>query len=169
MNLEAELAALKTHNRDLPLPERVELSCRLAKQLEKVGKYEAAFEALNEFWPDRKESPKVEGLDDLHRAELLLRIGAVAGWLGSTDQSADGQEFAKNTLTISIDIFERLEKAERVSEARGDLALCYYREGSFDEGRVQLRTALHLLPDGNEDLETILSIRSATIKDRTPR
>ena len=39
MNLEAQLAALKTENRNLPLTERATLSCGLAKQLEKVGKY----------------------------------------------------------------------------------------------------------------------------------
>ena len=99
----------------------------------------------------------------------MLRIGAIAGWLGSTDQIAGGQETAKNILTRSIDIFEGLGKAERVSEARGDLALCYYREGSFDEARVQLRTALHILPEGNDDLEAILLIRAGIIEERTRR
>ncbi len=169
MNLEAQLTALKTENRNLPLTERATLSCRLAKQLEKVGKYEAAYEALNEFWPDRNESPKVGGLDDRQKADVLLRIGAIAGWLGSTDQTAGGQETAKNILTRSIDIFEGLRKAERVSEARGDLALCYYREGSFDEARVQLRTALHILPERNDDLEAILLIRAGIIEERTRR
>src|SRR5574341_631644 len=158
MDLEAQLTALKTQNRDLSLTARAELSCNLSKQLEKAGKYEAAYEALSEFWPNRNESPKIEELDEFQKAEILLRIGAIAGWLGSTDQTSDGQEIAKDIITRSIEIFERLQKTENVSEARGDLALCYYREGSFDEARVQLRTALHLLPDGNDDLEAILLI-----------
>lgn len=169
MNLEAELAALKTQNRNLPLTERAVLSCRLAKQLEKVGKYELAYEALAEFWPERDASPKVDGLEPLQQAEVLLRIGAIAGWLGSTDLIASGQETAKNILTISIEIFESLEKTDNLSEARGDLALCYYREGSFDEARVQVRTALHILPDGNDDLEAILLIRAGIIEQRTRR
>src|SRR6266436_789196 len=169
MNLEAQLTALKTQNRSLPLTEQAALSCSLAKQLEKVGKYELAYEALDEFWPDRSESPRLSGLDDIQKAEVLLRIGAIAGWLGSTDQTAGGQETAKNLLTRSIDIFERLGKVERVSEARGDLALCYYREGSFDEARVQLRTALHILPEGNHELEAILLIRAGIIEERTRR
>jgi CheY-like chemotaxis protein len=169
MSLEAQLTALKTQSRDLPLAERATLSCRLAKQLEKVGKYELAYEALSEFWPDRNESPKLGGLDDGQKAEVLLRSGAVAGWLGSTDQTAGGQEIAKDILTRSVDIFERLRKTECVSEARGDLALCYYREGSFDEARVQLRTALHILPEGNDDLEAILLIRAGIIEQRTRR
>jgi CheY-like chemotaxis protein/tetratricopeptide (TPR) repeat protein len=168
MNLEAQLTALKTQNRNLPLTERAILSCRLAKQLEKLGKYDLASEALAEFWPDRNE-PNVNGLDGIQQAEVLLRIGAVAGWLGSTDQTAGGQETAKNILTISIELFEQLEKADKVSEARGDLALCYYREGSFDEARVQLRTALHILPEGNDDLEAVLLIRAGIIEERTRR
>jgi CheY-like chemotaxis protein/tetratricopeptide (TPR) repeat protein len=169
MNLEAELATLKTQSRKLPFAERAALSCRLAKQLEKVGKYELAREALVEFWPDRNESPKLNGLDALQQAEVLLRIGAIAGWLGSTDQIAGGQETAKNILTISIELFEQLETADKVSEARGDLALCYYREGSFDEARVQLRTALHILPEGNDDLEAVLLVRAGIIEERTRR
>ena len=169
MNLDAQLTALKTENRNLPLTERVTLSCRLAKQLEKVGKYELAYEALSEFWPDRSESPRLDDLDDAQKAEVLLRIGAIAGWLGSTSQTAGGQETAKNILTGSIDIFEGLRHDDRVAEARGDLALCYYREGSFDEARVQLRTALHILPDGNDDLEAILLIRAGIIEERTRR
>jgi CheY-like chemotaxis protein/tetratricopeptide (TPR) repeat protein len=169
MDLEAQLAAYKTQNRDLPLAERAALSCSLAKQLEKLGKYELAYEALGEFWPDRNESPTLGGLDEIQKAELLLRIGAIAGWLGSTDQIAGGQETAKNILTGSIEIFEGLGKVERVSEARGDLALCYYREGSYDEARVQLRTALHILTEGNDDLEAILLIRAGIIEQRTRR
>jgi len=169
MNLEAQLTALKTQNRDLPLADRAAVCCSLAKQFEKLGKYELAYEALGEFWPDRNESPTLGSLDEIQKAELLLRIGAIAGWLGSTDQIAGGQETAKNILTRSIDIFEGLGTVERISEARSDLALCYYREGSFDEARVQLRTALDILPEGNDDLEAIVLIRAGIIEERTRR
>lgn len=169
MNLEAQLTALKTQNRDLPLAERATLSCHLAKQLEKIGKYELAYEALSEFWPNRDDSPHLDGLDETQKAEVLLRIGAIAGWLGSTDQTAGGQETAKNILTRSIEIFERLEKADRLAEARGDLAICYHREGAFDEARVQLRTALQILPERNNDLEAILLIRAGIIEERARR
>src|SRR5260221_13514598 len=128
MNVEAQLTALKSQNIGLPRAEGADLSCRLAKQLEKAGKYELAYEELSEFWPDRNEPPKLDELDEHDRAQLLLRIGAIAGWLGSTDQTAGGQETAKNIITGSIEIFERLRESEKVSEARGDLALCYYRE-----------------------------------------
>jgi tetratricopeptide (TPR) repeat protein len=169
MNLEAQLTALKTQNRNLPLSERATLSCRLAKQLEKIGKYELAYEALSEYWPNRNESPHVDGLDETQKAEVLLRIGAIAQWLGSTDQAAGGQETAKNILTRSIEIFEGLQKFEKVSEARGDLALCYHREGAWDEARIQLQTALQILPERNNDLEAVLLIRAGIIEERTGR
>jgi CheY-like chemotaxis protein/Tfp pilus assembly protein PilF len=169
MNLEAQLTALKTQNRNLPLSERATLSCRLAKQLEKIGKYELAYEALSEYWPNRDESPHVDGLDETQKAEVLLRIGAIAQWLGSTDQTADGQETAKNILTRSLEIFEGLQESEKVSEARGDLALCYCREGAFDEARIQLRTALQILPEPNNDLGAVLLIRAGIIEERTGR
>jgi CheY-like chemotaxis protein/tetratricopeptide (TPR) repeat protein len=164
MNLEAQLTALKSQNRDFPLTERVRASCSLAKKLEKVGKYELAFEALHEFWPDRDQMPNLTGLDDIQQAEVLLRIGAIAGWLGSTNQTAGGQEKAKDLLTTSVEIFERLHNLAKAAEARGDLALCYWREGSYDEARVQLRTALHVLPESNDELRAILLIRAGIVE-----
>lgn len=169
MNLESKLTALKHRNSDLPLAERAELSCRLAKQFERTGEYEAACEALGEFWPKRDEPPKLDGLDELTTAEVLLRVAALAGCLGSADQTEGSQEAAKNLITHSIEIFEKLGQPARAAEARGDLALCYWREGSYDEARVQLRSALHLLPEGNDELRAILLIRAGIIEERTQR
>ncbi len=169
MKLEAQLAALKTQSRHLPIAERAQLSCRLAKQLEKAGEYQAACDALDEFWPDRNQAPRLDNLSQSASAEILLRVGALAGWLGGADQTAAGQETAKDLLTKSIEIFEQLREPEKAAEARGDLALCYWREGSFDEGRVQLRTALNLLPEGNDELRAILLIRAGIIEERSRR
>src|SRR5216683_2814252 len=142
MNLESQLTALKNQSRELALGERAQLSCRIAKQLEKAGEYEAAREALGEFWPQRNGQPKVEGLDEPTKAEVLLRVGALAGWLGGANQTEGSQENAKNLITQSMEIFEKLGESARVAEARGDLALCYWREGSFDEGRITLANAI---------------------------
>jgi hypothetical protein len=62
MNLMSQLTPSGTESRDLTIDERAELACRLAKQLERVGEYEAASEALSEFWPERVGSANVEGL-----------------------------------------------------------------------------------------------------------
>src|SRR5258707_11466931 len=98
MNLEAQLAGLKSQSADLTLAERAELSCRLAKRLEKIGEYDAGCEALAEFWPDRNAPPKLDDLNELTKAEVLLRVGALAGWLGSADQTEGSQETAKDLI-----------------------------------------------------------------------
>src|SRR2546426_12801025 len=99
MNLEPQLNTLKHDSRDLTLAERAENSCRIAKQREKAGEYEAACEALAEFWPGRSGLPRLEGLDEPGRAAVLLRVGALAGWLASTNETEISQETAKNLIT----------------------------------------------------------------------
>src|SRR2546428_12406068 len=124
MDLERQLTALKQHGADLPLTERALLACRLAKQLEKAGQYESACEALEEFWPDREQVPQLDALEDLTKAEVLLRVGTLAGWQGGAQQRVGSQEAAKNILTQSIEIFERHHTYVKAAEARSDLALC---------------------------------------------
>lgn len=164
MDLDANLAALKNQSHHRTLAERAQLSCNLAKQLEKAGDYDAAREALAEFWPDRHEPPSVEGLDEPTRAEVLLRVGGLVGWLGSADQTSGGQERAKDLITRSIEIFSELEQADRIAEARADLALCYWREGAFDEARITLDDALKSLGDDQGDLRACTLIRSGMVE-----
>lgn len=169
MDLQAQLTALRERQQTLPRAQQAKLSCDLAKQLEKASEYEAACEALAEFWPDRDKEPNLANLDELIGAEVLLRVGNLAGWLGSTDQTTGSQERAKDFITRSIGTFEKLRLDQRIAEARGDLALCYWREGSFDEARVQLRSALHLAPDDDNELRAVLLIRAGIIEERRQR
>src|SRR2546421_5262119 len=96
MTLTSELTALRNQSRDLPIDERAELACHAAKRFEKIGEYDAAYEALVEFWPDRNQSPNVAALAESTKAEVLLRTGALAAWLGAADQTGGSQETAKN-------------------------------------------------------------------------
>src|SRR5437588_10640499 len=169
MNLEPKLTVLKTGTHDLSIDERAKLACDSAKQFEKAGEYEVACEALAEFWPDRSAPPKLEGLDEARKADLLLRIGALAGWLGGAEQTSSSQETAKNLITQSIEIFQALGQSEQAAEARGALALCYWREGSYDEARIHLAEALSRLGDNNAELKAILLIRAAIIEVDTQR
>jgi tetratricopeptide (TPR) repeat protein len=169
MNLTSQLYALREETRGLSLGERAVLCCDLAKQLEKAGEYEAAYEALSEFWPERDGPPNLKDLDQATGAIVLLRVGALSGWLGSTDQAPGGQETAKDLITKSIGIFERLGQTREAAEAHGDLALCYWREGSFDEARIHLANALGLVGSEDSDLKAALLIRSGIIEERTQR
>src|SRR5437588_3110220 len=167
MKLTSQLTALREKTRGLSAPERARHCCDLARQLEKAGEYEAACEALNEFWPKRNGSLSLTELDEAARAEVLQRVGALSGWLGSTDQTEGSQETAKNLITQSIDLFQHLGLSERAAEARGDLALCYWREGSYDEARATLTEALDSLGEKESELRALLLIRAGIIEERT--
>src|SRR5215831_788805 len=144
--------------------EEAESACRLAKQLEKAGDYEAAYEALAAFWPDRHELPNLVGLTGSVRAEMLQRVGALAGWLGGANQINGSQERAKDLITKSIEIFGALEESEKQAEALADLALCYWREGAFDEARIHLRRSLDLLRDEGSDVKLCALLRAGVVE-----
>ncbi len=108
MNLTSQLTALKNQSSGLAVSERAELACRIAKQLEKAGEYDEACAVLAEFWPDPNRPPRLDGLSDMSRAEVLLRVGVLSGWLGSTRQSNGSQELAKDIITRSIELFNKL-------------------------------------------------------------
>lgn len=137
--------------------------CSLARQLERAGEFEAAREALSSFWPNLGGQPVVEGLDRQTTAEILLRVGTLMGWLGGANQS-QRQESAKDLITRSIEIFTELREPEQVAEAQSDLALCYWREGGFDEARVNLAAALEHVRDENDDLKALVLIRAAEVE-----
>ncbi len=129
------------------LNERAQMACASAKALEELGEFEAARESLNEFWQRIGERPKVDGLDVIEQAEVFLRAGALSGWIGSARQVPGAQEIAKDLISEAARLFDNSDLSERVAEARVDLAICYWREGAFDEARVSLDDALNHLGD----------------------
>lgn len=164
MNLQSQLASLQEQGRGLETSERASLFCRLAKQLEKAGEYEAAWEALSEFWPEDLGTPKLKGLDQTTTAQVLLRVGALSGWLGSIHHADGSQEKAKNLITRSVEIFEELGLSDLAAEARSDLALCYWREGSFDEARILLANAVRTVGDEESELKAVILIRAGMVE-----
>ncbi|HMH44695.1 MAG TPA: tetratricopeptide repeat protein, partial [Pyrinomonadaceae bacterium] len=169
MNLTAQLATLRKQTDGLSRNERAKLCCDAAKQLEKVGELEAAAEALEEFWPDRNEAPIMDGLDNPTKGRVMLRVGTLIGLLGGAGQTPGSQERAKDLITRSVEMFEGLGDNVRTAEARGDLALCYWREGAFDEARINLADALSRVGEAQPDLRAILLIRAGIIEERTRR
>jgi len=79
MKLSTQLTALREQTRGLTAPERARRCCDLAVQLERAGEYQEACEALREFWPERDGPLYLNDLDEATRAEVLLRVGALAG------------------------------------------------------------------------------------------
>lgn len=138
--------------------EVVALRCKAAKDFEDAGEFHEARESLREIWAGVGTRPETRDLPDDLRAEVLLRAGTLTGWLGSAKQVTGAQEAAKDLITESSGIFERLGNPEKLAEARIDLAICYLREGALDEARVTLRLALNTLGD----LESEQRIRALT-------
>jgi tetratricopeptide (TPR) repeat protein len=138
---------------------------RAAWELSNIGEYEAAKNALSGFWDRIGERPRIEGLAPVDQAELLLRVGALSGWLGSTAQVAGAQQFAKDLITEGMRSFEALGYTEKVAEAQTDLAVCYWREGAMDEARVWFQTALSLSTDPTNQLRSL--VNSTTVEVST--
>ncbi|HJR09117.1 MAG TPA: tetratricopeptide repeat protein [Pyrinomonadaceae bacterium] len=149
--------------------ERARRRCELAKQLENLGNYEAASEAMGEFWLGVGERPMLDGLDQRAAAELLLRVGALTGWLGSSEQSEGAQEKAKSLIYESIRIFEALPDEEKVAEAQTELAVCYWRKGAFDDARVVLKEALSRLDNTDSEVKAVALLRSAIVEGAAKR
>jgi len=156
MNLERISHSADVVERD----EAVLLNCQRAKDLEMDGNYAAAREALRELWQGVGMRPYVEGLGPLARGEALLRVGTLSGWLGSAQGLERSQEIAKDLISESSRVFEQLGLPEMVAEAAHDLAICYWREGGFDEARATLRHVLSQLPRGPGEvrLRTLLNL-----------
>lgn len=148
---------------------RALLRCRLAKELEDVGNYNAAREAMGELWPEVGARPVLDELDEPTAAEVVLRVGVLTGWLGSTRQIEGTQETAKNLISESIARFETLQDTERVAEAQMELGHCYWREGGLDEARVWLKEALDKLPDSTGDVRAVTLLRLAAVEGSAKR
>lgn len=168
MNLQTQLLH-QINDAILSRDERARLRCQLAKELEEGGNYEAARGALGDLWPHIGERPQLDGLDERTAAEVLLRAGALSGWIGSAKQTTDAQETAKNLISESIAIFESLQETEKTAEALTDLAYCYWRAGASDEARVILRDVLSRLSDHNGDVKAIALLRSAIVESSATR
>ena len=166
------LATEILHELDKPglsVNERAGLQCRLARHLERAGDYEAASEAMADLWQGAGARPMVEGLDDETRAQVLLRVGALTGWIGSASQIEGSQEMAKNLISESARAFEALGKRNEVGEARSDLALCYWREGAYDEARVTLQEALSEFDERHIEQRAIALLRRAEVERSSTR
>jgi two-component system, chemotaxis family, chemotaxis protein CheY len=169
MDFTTQLTGILDQTSGLTRLERAKACCRIAKQLEKAGEFRKAAEVLGEFWPDQNASPVLDGLDQGLKAEVLNRIGAIAGLLGSIEQTEGSQEVAKNLITQSVEIFETLGREAAVAEAQSDLALCYWREASYDEARVTLAAALGRVGDESGDLKAMLLVRAGIVELSTQR
>jgi tetratricopeptide (TPR) repeat protein len=143
--------------------------CELAKGLEDAGEFELAEETLRPFWDGLPNLPDTNGLHGEAKAELLLRIGTLTGWLGSARQISGSQEIAKDLISESAGIFETHGLSEKLAEARVNLAVCYWREGGLDEARVTLQLVLDSFHEKKSEQRLRALLTSAIVEADTKR
>jgi CheY-like chemotaxis protein len=153
----------------IPKNERAQLRCQLAKQLEDVGNYEAAREAMGELWSGVGEYPVLDELDPATAAEVLLRAGVLTGWIGSVKQVEGAQETAKNLISESLRRFEALGDGLKAAEAQMELGHCYWHEGILDNARDLLKVAADRLRDEAGDLKAVTLLRLAAVEGSAKR
>jgi CheY-like chemotaxis protein len=124
---------------------------------------------MGEFWPSFEARPVVAGLSEAIAAEVLLRVGALIGWIGSAKQIEGAQETAKNLISESINIFRSLQNIGKVAEAESDLSVCYWREGTFNEARVWLQDALDVLPANTDNEVRAAALLRLAIVERSAK
>jgi tetratricopeptide (TPR) repeat protein len=151
-SLQPEVLNVSTSDRALVL-------CAQAQELEEIGKFQDARLTLSEFWQRIGDRPKLDGLEGPARAELLLRVGTLSGWIGSASQIPGAQEIAKDLISESSALFEELGLTEKVAETQVDLGICYWRQGAHDEARITFDAALQVVGDlaGQQMLRALLN------------
>ena len=149
---------------DEEFSQQAKSKCEQARKLEEVGNYEAAARMLGDFWDGPGKLPVLDGLDRVAAAEILLRVGVLTGWLGSAQRIAGTQELAKDLITGAQLLFVELGDRRKISEARIELAWCYWREGALNEARIVLQEALEGLRKEDADLRCLALLRIAIIE-----
>ena len=149
--------------------DRARTCCLIAKEYQESGNYEAAREAIGEWWQDVGRRPQLQDLDELARAELLMRAGAISGFIGSAKQIEGTQESAKNLISESVSLFEALHETEKTTEALTELAYCYWREGSYDEARITLHQAMPRLVECSPRQQAATLLRLAIVESSATR
>ena len=111
-------------------------------RLERCGKYEEALAELRYIWEDTNSFPDLNGFAPREAAEILLRCGALFGYLGHNKQIPDSQERSKNLLTEARNRFFALYDIEKIAECENHLALAYWRSGELVEAETWIEESL---------------------------
>jgi TolB-like protein len=159
----AQIASL-----ELTTSEQVQVYCAIAREQIDVGNYAAACRVLQTWWVFGN-WPKLDGLNQQCCADLLFTAGELAGCIASTRQLPRGQKHGEELLNGSIALFEQLGFRRRAAEGRIELALCYYRQGLFDIGRLTLIGVLNDLSSDIWELRSLALIRLASLERHAGR
>jgi len=111
-------------------------------KLERRGRYEEALAELRHIWENTNSLPNVEGFSPREAAEIILRCGALIGFLGQIKQIPNSQEKSKNLLTEARNRFLDIYDIEKITECENYIALAYVRTGELVEAQIWADEAL---------------------------
>ncbi len=111
-------------------------------RLERCGRYEDALAELRYIWEDYNSFPDISGFVSREAAEILLRCGALIGFLGHNKQIPNSQEKSKNLLTEARSRFFEIYDVEKIAECENYLALAYWRTGELVEAEIWIEESL---------------------------
>ncbi len=168
MNLTQQLAQ-QIDDPTLSRAAHARLCCQLVQEFTEAGDYEAAHEAFGTLWPDMNARPQIAGLAPAQAAEVLLRAGALAGFISGVKQMAGAQERAKDLLSESMALFAGLADQAKVAETQSELAYCYFRQGAHDEARVLIKDVLTLLTEAQPEQKATALLRGAMVEAAAAR
>jgi tetratricopeptide (TPR) repeat protein len=112
-----------------------------ARSLENIGRYDEAAKSLSAYWKNTNKRPDVSRLSTAEQAEILLRCGSLAGYVGSCNRKKDAQKLAQTWITEASRLFLLLAEYEKLAECETSLALTYWRLGQLDEARIWVNSA----------------------------
>lgn len=119
-------------------------------ELERCGRYEKALSEAKKIWNDISKLPQVEVFEAKDAAELLLRCGALIGFIGHQNKIPNAQSKSRYLLTKAKQRFSELCEAEKAAECEVYLALAYWRTGELNEAKTWIEETLsHELPISN--------------------
>lgn len=144
--------------------------CRAAEQAEVTGNYQSGLDELVEFWDylNPEKPPRIADLPERTQAELLLRAGALFGYLVGSNEKK--QEFSKDLLTQAFYKFKHLGDEAKQAECANYLAVSYLRLGNMDESNIWLAVGLARKQIDSVFLHTIIveSLIKLTVGDFIP-
>ena len=119
--------------------------------LERSGMFEQALLELRGIWDDVSADPVVEELEARQAANILLRCGALIGFLGHSRQLPLAQERSKNLLTRARSAFLESYQPEKIAECENYLALAYWRTGETNEAESWIEESRsHDIPERSD-------------------
>lgn len=148
---------------ELTANEEIQIYCAIAREQMDMGNYQAACRILKPWWSFGA-WPKLVGINQQSRADLLLTVGELAGCVASTKQLPSGQKHSEELLNGSVALFDQLGCRRLAAEGRIELAHCYYREGLFDVGRATLLQVLEEVQGDCWELRSLALLRLATLE-----